>query len=70
MSDPNAPRPELHEAIAMLKGHPALEAIIASIADEREAMIGRFASCVNDGEAMKTAGGVAAIDRILGSLQG
>lgn len=58
------PKPSIDEAVVMLKGHPAFEAIVDYICDEREDMIGKFAQAINDGEAMKTAGAVAALDRI------
>ena len=69
MSDP-LPQPTLEQALEQLRNLPTFHQVIQFVNDEREDMIGRFATVTNDGEAMKTAGAVAAIDRILSAFQG
>ena len=69
MSDP-LPTPTLEQALEQLRHLPTFQQVLAFVADEREDMIGRFATVTNDGEAMKTAGAVAAIDRILSAFRG
>jgi len=69
MSDP-IPQPTLEQALDQLRTLPTFQQVIAFVEDEREDMIGRFANVTNDGEAMKTAGAVAAIDRILSAFRG
>lgn len=72
MSEPatELPRPTLEEALAQLRNLPTFQQVIEFIGEEREEMIGKFASVINDGEAMKTAGAVAAIDRVLMAFRG
>jgi len=69
MIDP-LPQPTLEEALAQLRNLPTFQQVIEFVGEEREDMIGRFATCTNDGEAMKTAGGVAAFDRVLSAFRG
>jgi len=69
MSDP-LPQPTLEQALERLRDLPTFQQVIEFVAEEREDMIARFATVTNDGEAMKTAGGVAAIDRILSAFRG
>lgn len=69
MSDP-MPQPTLEQALEQLRNLPTFQQVVEFVTDEREDMIARFSTVTNDGEAMKTAGGVAAIDRILAALRG
>lgn len=71
MSDTkDLPKPTLEDALSKLRHLPDFQLVLEFVREEREDMIGRFASVINDGEAMKTAGAVAAIDRILTTFQG
>ena len=69
MSDP-MPHPTLEQALEQLRNLPTFQQVVEFVTDEREDMIARFSTVTNDGEAMKTAGGVAAIDRILAAMRG
>lgn len=69
MSDP-IPQPTLEQALEQLRNLPTFQQVVEFVTDEREDMIARFSTVTNDGEAMKTAGGVAAIDRILAAVRG
>ena len=69
MSDP-IPQPTLEQALEQLRNLPTFQQVVGFVTDEREDMIARFSTVTNDGEAMKTAGGVAAIDRILAAFRG
>lgn len=69
MSDP-IPQPTLEQALEQLRNLPTFQQVVEFVTDEREDMIARFSTVTNDGEAMKTAGGVAAIDRILAAMRG
>lgn len=69
MSDP-IPQPTLEQALEQLRNLPTFQQVVGFVTDEREDMIARFSTVTNDGEAMKTAGGVAAIDRILAAMRG
>lgn len=64
------PQPTLEQALEQLRNLPTFQQVVEFVTDEREDMIARFSTVTNDGEAMKTAGGVAAIDRILAALRG
>lgn len=70
MIDQDLPKPTLEEVLPKLRNLPDFLLVIEYVKQEREDMIGRFASVINDGEAMKTAGGVAMADRIWTTLQG
>lgn len=72
MSEPETelPKVTLEEALERLRMLPNFQQVIGFLGEEREDMIGRFATVINDGEAMKTAGAVAAIDRILSTFRG
>jgi len=69
MSDP-LPQPTLEQALERLRDLPTFQQVIEYVHEEREGMIAKFASVINDGEAMKTAGAVAAIDRVLSAFRG
>ena len=64
------PKPTLEQALDKLRNLPDFQVVIAFVSDEREEMIARFATVINDGEAMKTAGAVAAYDRVLTTFRG
>lgn len=69
MSDP-IPQPTLEQALEQLRNLPTFRQVIEYVEEEREDMIARFSTVTNDGEAMKTAGAIAGIDRILSAFRG
>ena len=69
MSDP-LPQPTLEQALERLRDLPTFQQVIEYVHEEREGMIAKFASVINDGEAIKTAGAVAAFDLILATFRG
>jgi hypothetical protein len=64
------PEMSFDKALENLRMLPSFQQVIAFVMEEREDMIGRFGSVINDGEAMKTAGAVAAYDKVLVTLRG
>ena len=69
MSDP-LPQPTLEQALERLRDLPTFQQVIEYVHEEREGMIAKFASVINDGEAIKTAGAVAAFALILATFRG